>query len=46
MGNSLHNKIYLGRRSQAWNARGMALVVLAGSVAGAGLFWLILRAIK
>ncbi|CDG83848.1 hypothetical protein [Janthinobacterium agaricidamnosum] len=46
MGNSLHNKIYLGRRSPGWNARGLAALVLLSGVASAGLVWLVLRTLK
>lgn len=45
MGNSLHNKIYLGRRAPAFNAGVTALAVLAG-VAGAGLAWFLIRSRK
>ncbi|MET3131249.1 hypothetical protein AAKU55_001508 [Oxalobacteraceae bacterium GrIS 1.11] len=38
MGNSLHNKIYLGRRVRSNNARSVAALVLL--VLG-GVFWLL-----
>ena len=45
MGNSLHNKIYLGRRPVMTGKSLMALAV-AGAVAGCGLAWLLLRSYK
>ncbi|HEV7815117.1 MAG TPA: hypothetical protein VGP06_08475 [Janthinobacterium sp.] len=45
MGNSLHNKIYLGRRPAVLSNKAMqALMVLAGAVAGASLVWLMIYA--
>jgi len=46
MGNSLHNKIYLGRRSRGFHSRGMQALLCVGAVAGAGLLWFLLRNIK
>jgi hypothetical protein len=45
MGNSLHNKIYLGRGSALAGKRMRALLVMA-ACAGAGLAWLALRALR
>ncbi|SIQ36940.1 hypothetical protein SAMN05880566_10335 [Janthinobacterium sp. TND4EL3] len=45
MGNSLHNKIYLGRRPVMTGKSLMALAVV-GAVAGCGLAWLLLRTYK
>jgi len=45
VGNSLHNKIYLGRRPVITSKNLVALVV-AGAVAGCGLAWLLLRSYK
>ncbi len=42
MGNSLHNKIYLGRRGRMNQLR----MAWAGIVAGVGLLWLTVRALK
>ena len=44
MGNSLHNKIYLGRRIDLHRRRALALMC-AGAVAGIALVWLALRLI-
>lgn len=45
MGNSLYNKIHLGRRPVLENKNLLALV-LTGAVAGCGLAWLLLRTLK
>ena len=45
MGNSLHNKIYLGRRPVI-TGKNLAALALAGAVAGCGLAWLLLRSFK
>ena len=47
MGNSLHNKIYLGRRSAALlsTKRVQALICVA-AFASIGLIWLAIRAFK
>ena len=45
MGNSLHNKIYLGRRIGLHSRRAQALMC-AGAVAGLALAWLVLRVLK
>ena len=45
MGNSLHNKIYLGRRP-VLTSKSLAALALAGAVAGCGLAWLLLRTYK
>jgi hypothetical protein len=45
MGNSLHNKIYLGRRPTVLDSKALqALIVVAGLTAGASLVWLLIRA--
>ena len=46
MGNSLHNKIYLGRRARAFNVKGMAALVVLATVAGGGFLWVLARALK
>jgi hypothetical protein len=43
MGNSLHNKIHLGRRVLVFNAGVTAFAVLAGL---AGLAWFLVRSLK
>lgn len=45
MGNSLHNKIYLGRGSALASRRMRALLLMA-ACAGAGLAWLAMRAMR
>ena len=45
MGNSLHNKIYLGRSSMLASKRIQALLVIA-SFAGIGLLWCAVRLLK
>jgi hypothetical protein len=42
MGNSLHNKIHLGRRADA----ALRAMICAGAVAGLGLLLLALRTLK
>jgi hypothetical protein len=45
MGNSLHNKIYLGRRPTVFDSKAMqALMVVTGLAASASLIWLLIRA--
>lgn len=46
MGNSLHNKIYLGRRIDLHSRRTQALVCASALVMGAALVWLALRVLK
>lgn len=46
MGNSLHNKIYLGRRGPVPQTRAMQALLCLGVLAGAGLAWLALRSVK
>lgn len=46
MGNSLHNKIYLGRRTPAFDTKGMRTLVCLGAFASAGLVWLAMRSLK
>ncbi|MDC8756185.1 hypothetical protein [Janthinobacterium fluminis] len=43
MGNSLHNKIYLGRRARAFNSKGVAALFFLGVLACSGLLWIGLR---
>lgn len=45
MGNSLHNKIYLGRTSVLESARWRAALLL-GAFLSVGLAWLALRALR
>ncbi len=45
MGNSLHNKIYLGR-SSVLGSRGMRAVLTVGAALGLGLLWIALRGVK
>lgn len=45
MGNSLHNKIYLGRGSVLASKRMQALFCI-GAAVGAGLVWLMIRALQ
>lgn len=45
MGNSLHNKIYLGRRP-VLDSKSLLALALTGAVAGCGLAWLLLRGFK
>ena len=45
MGSTLHNKIYLGRSSRLASRRVRAALAL-GALAGAGLAWVALRALK
>lgn len=46
MGNTLHNKIYLGRRAPLRHPGAVAALAVLGAVAGAGLFWLLSGALK
>lgn len=45
MGNSLHNKIYLGRASGLSSKRWRSLMAI-GACASVGLAWLALRALR
>lgn len=45
MGNSLHNKIYLGRRSSALSAKPVQALICIAAFASIGLFWLAIRAL-
>jgi hypothetical protein len=45
MGTTLHNKIYLGRHSLLASRRMQAVLAL-GALAGAGLVWAAVRALK
>ncbi|MBV6323135.1 MULTISPECIES: hypothetical protein [Duganella] len=44
MGNSLHNKIYLGRRSVAFSAKRVQALICVAAFATIGLIWLAIRA--
>lgn len=46
MGNSLHNKIHLGRRSLGFNSRAMQLALFFGTIGVASLIWLAVRALR
>jgi len=46
MGNSLHNKIYLGRRGVALNTKRVQAMLWLFAFAGIGLAWLAIRALK
>lgn len=46
MGNSLHNKIYLGRRHVVLNTKRVQALLAIGAVAGAALLWVVLRTLK
>lgn len=45
MGNSLHNKIYLGRRT-VLDSRRLRVVLSAGALVGVGVAWMVLRSFK
>ncbi|WP_348694348.1 hypothetical protein [Duganella fentianensis] len=44
MGNSLHNKIYLGRRSIALSSKRIQALLCIAAFASVGLIWLAIRA--
>lgn len=46
MGNSLHNKIYLGRRSIALSAKRVPAMICVAAFASIGLAWLAIRAFQ
>lgn len=46
MGNSLHNKIYLGRRIRGFHSRHMQALLCAAALAGVGILWLVIRTLK
>jgi len=46
MGNSLHNKIYLGRRSVALSAKRVPAIICIAAFASIGLAWLLIRAFQ
>jgi hypothetical protein len=46
MGNSLHNKIYLGRRSVGFNTKRVQAMLCLCAFASIGLVWLAIRALK
>ncbi len=43
MGNSLHNKIYLGRSSLVFGSKRLQVLFILGAVACVGLGWLAIR---
>ena len=43
MGNSLHNKIYLGRRSVALSTKRVQAMICVAAFASIGLAWLLIR---
>lgn len=45
MGNSLHNKIYLGRRP-VLGFRRLRVVLGAGALVGVGVAWMVFRSFK
>ena len=45
MGNSLHNKIYLGR-STGFASRRFQGILAVGAIVGAGLVWIALRTLR
>jgi len=45
MGNSLHDKIYLGRRSIPLSTRGVQAMICVAAFASIGLVWLLIRAL-
>lgn len=45
MGNSMHNKIYLGR-SRGYASRRFGGLLAVGAIVGAGLVWVALRTLK
>ncbi len=46
MGDSLHNKIYLGRRSVALSEKRVQAVICLAAFASIGLIWLAIRALQ
>jgi hypothetical protein len=46
MGNSLHNKIYLGRRSVALSAKRVQALIFIAAFTSIGLVWLAIRALQ
>jgi hypothetical protein len=46
MGNSLHNKIYLGRRSAALSTKSVHALICIAAFASIGLVWLAIRALQ
>lgn len=44
MGNSLHNKIYLGRRTVALSTKRVQAMICVAAFASIGLAWLLIRA--
>ncbi|TYQ18655.1 MULTISPECIES: hypothetical protein [Duganella] len=45
MGNSLHNKIYLGRRSVALGTKRVQALLCVAAFASIGAVWLLIRAL-
>ncbi|WP_167761458.1 hypothetical protein [Duganella callida] len=46
MGNSLHNKIYLGRRSIALSEKRVQAMLCLAAFASIGLAWLLIRVLQ
>jgi len=46
MGNSLHNKIYLGRSAVALNTKRIQAAICIAAFASIGLLWLLIRALQ
>lgn len=46
MGNSLHNKIYLGRRTVALRTKRVPAMICIAAFASIGLAWLLIRAFQ
>lgn len=46
MGNSLHNKIYLGRRARGIKSKGTAVLFFLGALLGAGALWIALHMLR
>jgi hypothetical protein len=46
MGNSLHNKIYLGRRTVALSTKRVQAMICIAAFASIGLAWLVIRAFQ
>lgn len=46
MGNSLHNKIYLGRRTVALSTKRVQAMICIAAFASIGLAWFLIRAFQ
>lgn len=46
MGNSLHNKIYLGRRTVALSTKRVQAMICIAAFTSIGLVWLAIRALQ